>query len=76
MDDYWVTDSTHDNRDPIVKKVVQKYYVRSLIGIEKYGTTLDDSPDDFYRFLLHLQEEMMDSTLYIEKLLSQKFGKD
>jgi len=76
MDDYWVTDTTSDDRDPIVKKVVQKYYVRSAIGVEKYGTTLEDSPDDFYKFLVHLQEELMDGSLYIEKILSQKFGKD
>lgn len=72
MDDYWTTDSTEDKRDPIVQKVVHKFQLRSLIGIEKYGTTLEDSPDGFYEFLNHLQEELMDSCLYIEKLKSQK----
>jgi len=72
MDDYWVSDSTADKRDPIVQKVVHKFQVRSLIGIEKYGTTLHDSPDSFYKFLNHLQEELMDACLYIEKIKSQK----
>ena len=72
MDDYWTTDSTEDKRDPIVQKVVQKFQLRSLIGIEKYGTTLHDNPDGFYTFLNHLQEELMDATLYIEKLKQQK----
>jgi len=51
---------------------VQKFYVRSAIGIEKYGTTLADSPDGYYEFLNHLQEELMDACLYLEKLKSQK----
>ncbi len=72
MDDYWTTDSTNDKRDPIVQKVVQKFQERSAIGIEKYGTTLHDNPDGFYTFLNHLQEELMDATLYIEKLKKQK----
>ena len=45
---------------------------RSREGVQKYGTTLYDSPDGFYKFLNHLQEELMDATLYIEKLKQQK----
>ena len=41
-------------------------------GIQKYGTTLYDSPDGFYKFLNHLQEELMDGILYIEKIKQQK----
>ena len=55
-------------KDPIVENVKRLYDVRSKIGIDKYNTTLFDSPDDFYKFLNHLQEELMDATLYIEKL--------
>ena len=58
--------------DPIVEKVLNKYKERSRDGIIKYGTTLYDNPDGFYRFLTHLQEELMDATLYIEKLKQQK----
>ena len=57
--------------DKIVQDVVQKYYKRSELGIEKYGTTLEDSSQDFYEFLVHLQEELMDGSLYIEKLLNR-----
>jgi len=71
MDDYWTIDTTMDDRDPIVQSLVQKFYIRSAIGIEKYGTTLADSPDGFYEFLNHLQEELMDACLYLEKLKSQ-----
>ena len=54
--------------DPIVTMVKEKFNLRSKIGIDKYNTTLFDSPDGFYKFLNHLQEELMDATLYIEKL--------
>lgn len=55
-------------KDPIVENLKRLYDVRSKIGIDKYNTTLFDSPDGFYKFLNHLQEELMDATLYVEKL--------
>ena len=58
--------------DKIVDNVLELYKKRSKVGIEKYNTTLYDSPDGFYAFLNHLQEELMDATLYIEKLKQQK----
>ena len=55
-------------KDQIVEDVIAKYKQRSELGIEKYNTTLQDNPDGFYAFLNHLQEELMDATLYIQKL--------
>lgn len=54
--------------DPIVLKVLAKYYERSQTGIEKYGRTLDRDDLNLIDWLNHLQEELMDATLYIEKL--------
>jgi len=54
-------------KDKIVQQVVDKYATRSAVGYMKYGTTLEDNSKDNY--LKHLQEELMDATLYIEKLL-------
>lgn len=54
--------------DSIVDQVVRKYEIRSAAGINKYGTTLQTNNKD--NFLNHLQEELMDATLYIEKLMS------
>lgn len=71
----WTTDSTgynHLPKDPVVDNVINIMKYRSRDGILKYGTTLYDSPDGFYKFLNHLQEELMDATLYIEKLKMQK----
>ena len=54
--------------DPIVEKVVTKFKTRSELGITKYGTTLQDNNANLFEWLNHLQEELMDATLYIEKL--------
>jgi hypothetical protein len=56
--------------DPIVEAVRERLKQRSEVGIKKYGTTLSDNNTD--DFLNHLQEELMDSILYIEKLKSNK----
>ena len=45
-----------------------KYHERSKRGIRKYGTNLDRKDIDLLGWLNHLQEELMDATLYIEKL--------
>lgn len=54
--------------DPIVESVVSQFLSRSEVGIKKYGTTLEENNTD--DFLLHLQQELMDAVLYIEKLKS------
>ncbi len=54
-------------KDKIVQNVVDKYTERSNVGYNKYGTTLEDNNKDNY--LVHLQEELMDATLYIQKLI-------
>ena len=49
-------------------KVVDSYLKRSDEGVKKYGTTLQENNLTFLEWLNHLQEELMDATLYIEKL--------
>ena len=56
--------------DPIVEQVVNKFDDRSRIGIRKYGTTLDENKATLVEWLTHLQEELMDATLYIQKMKS------
>lgn len=55
-------------KDKYVKSVVKSFKERSRVGIEKYGTTLDRNDVDLLGWLNHLQEELMDATLYIERL--------
>lgn len=54
--------------DSILESVIYRMRERSELGIKKYGTTLDRNDLSFYDWLVHLQEELMDSILYIEKL--------
>lgn len=60
-------------KDKIVEEVIQKFESRSKLGIQKYGTTLEENNND--DFLNHLQEELMDAVLYIQKLKSIKHEK-
>jgi hypothetical protein len=55
-------------KDKIVESVIDKYKIRSEKGIKKYGTTLQNDLLTFDEWLNHLQEELMDATLYIEKI--------
>jgi hypothetical protein len=57
-------------QDKIVQSVVLKYQQRSEVGIKKYNTTLEDNNED--DFLLHAQQEAMDLSLYLEKLIQQR----
>ena len=57
--------------DPFVKKVIEKYQERSEAGIKKYNNTLERNDISFIQWLTHLQEELMDATLYIEKLKAE-----
>ena len=57
--------------DKIVEDVIAKYRQRSEVGIAKYGTTLVENKATLIEWLTHLQEELMDATLYIEKLKSE-----
>lgn len=56
------------NTDKVLVEVIEKYVQRSDVGQAKYGTTLEANNKDNY--LKHLQEELMDATLYLQKLIS------
>jgi hypothetical protein len=54
-------------RDPVVERVVNKFKQRSDVGYKKYGVTLEDDPSKMLEWLNHLQEELMDAVLYLQK---------
>ena len=54
-------------RDPVVERVVDKFVGRSDVGFEKYGITLENDPSEMLEWLNHLQEELMDAVLYLQK---------
>ena len=57
-------------RDPVVKRVVDKFKLRSDEGFKKYGTTLDEERTTkmkgLMKYLIDIQEELMDAILYIQ----------
>ena len=56
--------------DKIVHQVIIKYLQRSYEGQKKYGTTLDRNDLLMRDWMQHLQEELMDASLYLEKLMT------
>jgi hypothetical protein len=55
-------------RDPVVQSVVNKFVSRSDVGFAKYGKTMRDDTSDIFVWLNHFQEELMDATLYLQRL--------
>ena len=53
-------------KDKVVEDLKKEFDQRSAVGINKYGTTLQENNTD--DFLQHLKEELMDALLYIQKL--------
>jgi hypothetical protein len=54
--------------DSIVNTVVQRFIQRSEFGQKKYGVTLDRTDLKTADWIQHMQEELMDAILYLEKL--------
>jgi len=54
--------------DSIVSSVIEKFKQRSEFGQRKYGTNLDRKDLTFLQWANHMQEELMDAILYLEKL--------
>ena len=55
-------------QDKYVQAVKEKFEQRSQTGIRKYNTTLEREDLNIVDWLNHLQEELMDATLYVERL--------
>ena len=57
-------------KDKIVEQVIEKIDQRSLVGQKKYGATMmgeiKNEVKDLDRFLIDVQEEIMDALLYIQ----------
>ena len=71
----WSSKWTKDNLsspevkgDTIVEDIINKFRKRSEAGMLKYNTTLDRTDLSTLDWLTHLQEELMDAILYVERL--------
>lgn len=54
--------------DKNVERVIQKYTDRADTGFKKYGVTTERDDLNLLDWLNHLQDELMDATIYIERL--------
>jgi glycosylphosphatidylinositol transamidase (GPIT) subunit GPI8 len=62
-----MTEKSIKFRDPVVERVVDKFISRSDVGYKKYGVTLEEDKSRIFEWLNHLQEELMDAVLYLQK---------
>jgi hypothetical protein len=53
----------------IEEQVINKIRQRAKIGLDKYGTTMERGDLNYEEWLNHLQQELMDGAVYVEKLL-------
>ena len=54
--------------DAITEAVVAQLRTRAEKGKSKYGTTMERDDLTLMEWLQHLQEELMDAAVYVEKL--------
>lgn len=60
--------------DSNVEAVRQELLKRSVKGLEKYGVTTNRTDLSVLQWLTHLQEELMDAAIYIERLKGEYNG--
>lgn len=53
----------------IEEAVAKKLLDRAEVGKNKYGVTMEREDLSTQEWLVHLQEELMDATVYVEKLI-------
>ena len=49
-------------------KIIRMIQERALTGKEKYGTTMERDDLSITEWLTHLQEELLDASVYVEKI--------
>ena len=61
-------DEQSSSNDINVDRVRAALLARSLAGFRKYGTTTERQDIDTLGWLQHLQEELLDAAVYVERL--------
>lgn len=62
--------------DSIVDSVIDSFVERSTVGKAKYGTNLDRQDLSLYDWIEHMQMELKDAILYLEKIKKVIGGKN
>ena len=63
---------TTKSPDANVEAVRQKLLERSEVGFNKYGVTTEREDIDFEGWMNHLQEELLDASIYIERIKNER----
>jgi hypothetical protein len=63
--------TVREESDRNVENVVQQLRWRAKKGLLKYGVTTERKDLSVIEWLQHLQEELMDASVYIEKLKNE-----
>lgn len=58
-------------RDANVEAVVAKIQHRADVGMLKYGVSTEREDIDLVGWLTHLQEELMDAAIYVQRILKE-----
>ena len=53
------------------EQVINKIRERAEVGKNKYGVTMERTDLNTLEWLVHLQEELMDAAVYVERLLDE-----
>lgn len=53
----------------VEEKVIDKIRSRAEVGEKKYGTTMEREDLSLIEWLTHLQEELMDASVYVQRLI-------
>lgn len=60
---YW-----KNGADKNVESVRTALHTRAVRGYSKYGTTTERQDLDFQQWMQHLQEELLDAAIYLERM--------
>lgn len=55
----------------IEEKVIFKMRKRAVSGKAKYGVTMERDDLTIEQWLIHLQEELMDASIYVQRLIEE-----
>ncbi len=56
----------------IEESVIAKIRVRRLVGRATHGTTMERTDLSRVQWMTHLQEELLDAAIYLEKLIQME----
>lgn len=60
----------------IEDEVCEKIQARALVGLEKYGVTMEREDFSLLDWLKYLQEELLDAVVYLQRTINDMEGGD